>query len=162
MKNAMLTQFDLHQQLYNNVLDGFSDAESNRRLHGNRQMNHVKYLAGHLLDSQYGLALIAGVDVTPRWQELFAGRGQSEARDDAPYPELEDIKTEWNSLYKPVRQGLSSIAPQELNSTPPKPFDQVARSTGELWAFINHHVAYHIGQIGILRRGFGKESMQYT
>jgi hypothetical protein len=161
MKKLLLTQFDLHHRLYNNVLEDFTDEETNRRFNGDKNINHVKYLAGHLLNSQYGLALAADVPVEPKWNELFAVMGQSEAKDDISYPGIEEIKKEWNQLYSPLRNSLENLTVEELNDTPPAPFDKVANSSGELWAFINHHIAYHIGQIGILRRGFGKAPMSY-
>lgn len=157
----LLKQFDLHHRLYNNVLDEFSDEETNRRLHDNSNINHVKYLAGHLLNSQYGLAKIAGLDPEVKWNDLFAVMGQSEAKDNFLYPDIEEIKAEWNRMHDQIRKGLSQLTEGDLNQTPPEPFDQVAESVGELWTFINHHQAYHIGQIGILRRGFGKEPMSY-
>jgi len=160
-KQYLLTQFDLHHRLYNNVLQGFTDEETNQRLHNNPNMNHVKYLAGHLLNSQYALAQTAGLNVEVKWNELFAVMGQSEAKDDFPYPSIEEIKNEWNQLYEPTRNGLEKLSDDALRSTPHPPFDQVAESKGELWTFINHHIAYHMGQIGILRRGFGKEPMSY-
>lgn len=161
MKNQLLVQFDLHHRLYNNVLEGFTDEETNLRLHGNTNMNHVKYLAGHLLNSQYGLAKLAGVNPDVKWNELFAVMGESKAKDDFDYPDIEEIKAEWNRLYEPTRSGLQELTPEMFDQTPPAPFDQVADSAGELWAFINHHIAYHIGQIGILRRGFRKAPMSY-
>lgn len=161
MKKYLLIQFDLHHRLYNNVLADFSDEETNRRLHGDTNINHVKYLAGHLLNSQYGLALMAGLYPEVKWNELFAVMGQSEAKDDFPYPTIKEIKAEWKKLYHPLRNGLERLTPEALNETPPEPFDRVADTKGDLWAFINHHIAYHIGQIGILRRGFGKEPMRY-
>lgn len=161
MKKLLLDQFDLHHRLYNNVLEDFTDEETNRRLNGDKNINHVKYLAGHLLNSQYGLALAAEVPVEIKWNELFAVMGQSEAKDDISYPTIEEIKEEWNQLYKPLRDGLENLTAEDLNDTPPAPFDRVENSSGELWAFINHHIAYHIGQIGILRRGFGKSPMKY-
>lgn len=57
MKRYLFTKFDLHHRLYHNVLQGFTDEETNCRLFENTKMNHVKYLAGHLLNSQYGLSL---------------------------------------------------------------------------------------------------------
>jgi hypothetical protein len=157
----LLIQFDLHHRLYNNVLEGFSDQETNQRLHNNPQINPVKYLAGHLLNSQYGLALMAGLNPEVKWNELFAVMGQSEARDNYPYPPLEEVLMEWNQLHEPLRKMLSGLDTENLKEKPPAPFDQVAESKEELWAFINHHIAYHIGQIGILRRGFGKQPMHY-
>jgi uncharacterized damage-inducible protein DinB len=87
--------------------------------------------------------------------------GQSEARDDIKYPSIEHIKQEWNRLHDPVRKGLKQLSAEELKKTPHPPFDELAESVVELWAFINHHIAYHIGQIGILRRAFGKPPMSY-
>lgn len=161
MKNLLLVQFILHHRLFINVLDGFTDEETNRRPFGNANINHIKYLAGHLLNSQYGLAMIAGLEPEVKWNELFAVMGQSEAKDDISYPSIEEIKEEWNRLFRPVQEGLGSLDTEELVSAPPAPFDQVAESVGELWSFINHHVAYHIGQIGILRKVFGKGPMSY-
>ncbi len=161
MNEVLLAQFDLHHRLYNNVLKGFTDEETNQRLYDDLRINHVKYLAGHLLHSQYGLALIAGVEFEQKWSGLFDVMGKSEAKDNFSYPNIEKIKTEWNGLYEPTRDGLKKLTFKMLNKTPPAPFDQVAETAGELWAFINHHIAYHIGQIGILRRGFGKEPMRY-
>lgn len=159
--NPLITQYDLHQRLYNNVLDGFTESESNRRIDGYPQVNHVKYLAGHMLNSQYGLALIAGLSPEIKWNDLFAVMGQSEARDDINYPHIDEIRSEWNKLYQPVRERLIALDENRLADAPPEPFDAVSESKGQLWAFINHHQAYHIGQIGILRRAFGKDPMSY-
>lgn len=159
--NPLIIQYDLHHRLFNNVLDGFTDEESNQRLDGYPEISHVKYLAGHLLNSQYGIAAIAGLTPEVKWNELFAVMGQSEASDDAPYPTIEEIKSEWNQMYEPARIGLLKLGQEQLNQKPPAPFDRVSESLGQLWAFISHHQAYHIGQIGILRRAFGKDPMSY-
>lgn len=159
--NLLLIQFDLHHRLYNNVLEDFSDDETNRRPVGLSRVNHVKYLAGHLLNSQYGIAQLAGIDFEVKWNDLFAVMGQSEAKDDFPYPHIDEIKAEWNGMHKRLHAGLHTLSSEDLNKTPTAPFDRVADSVGQLWAFINHHQAYHIGQIGILRRGFGKKPMSY-
>lgn len=154
----LLEQFDLHHKLFNNVLDGFSDEETNQRPYGNFKMNHVKYLAGHILDSQYGLAAIAGVEVEPKWPTLFAAANQSSAKDDILYPHIQEILAEWNLLYSGIRQGLSDLTRENLRRKSPLPFFE---TVGNMWAFLNHHQAYHIGQISILRRAFGKEAMRY-
>lgn len=161
MSQLVLTQFDLHQRLFNNVLSGFTDTETNHRPYGDGNVNHVKYLAGHLLNSQYGLSIIAGIKPEVKWNDLFAVMGQSEAKDDFNYPSIKEIIDEWNALYEPTRKGLSKLTSNKLAEIPPPPFDKVAKSKGELWAFINHHQAYHIGQISILRKAFGKQAMSY-
>jgi hypothetical protein len=164
----ILSQFDLHNILYNNVLAGFTDEETNRRLYGDTKLNHIKYLAGHLLNSQYGFGFLAGVRLDVKWDEMFAAMGRSEARDDITYPAIEEIKAEWNSIYEPSRSALTQLTVEEISKTPPKPVDKVFENSpvfdntiAGFLTFLNHHQAYHIGQIGILRRGFGKEPMSY-
>lgn len=168
MKNFLLAQIDLHHKLYNNVLDGFTDAESNARLHEDVHINHVKYLAGHLLHTQYGLALLAGFRIEPKWSELFAPAGQSTARDDIAYPDLDTIIAEWNAMHPGLRQAFSVLPSEALNATAPEPLGSTfagdtihGNTVGGVWAFLNHHQAYHIGQIGLLRRGLGKPPMRY-
>ncbi len=70
--------------------------------------------------------------------------GQTEAKDNFQYPDVEKIKNEWNRIHNPIRDGLEELSIEELNNKPPAPFDRVANSAGELWAFINHHQTYHI------------------
>lgn len=160
--NPLLIQFDLHQRLFNNVLQGLSDEETNLRLKGFPQTNHVKYLAGHLLNAQYGLAKIAGLKPEFKWNELFAVMGNSAAKDNFPYPNIEEIIAEWNGLYKPIREGLKKLTMEQINSKPPEPFDTASDSVGQFWTFISHHQAYHIGQIGILRKALGKQPLSYN
>ncbi|HEX5552073.1 MAG TPA: DinB family protein [Chitinophagaceae bacterium] len=162
-KKHLLAQYKVHCRWFSNALDGFSDEEANRRINPN--MNHAKYLAGHLLNAQYGFAMIAGITVERKWDELFAGRGQSKARDHFPYPTIDEILTEWNMLYPVVMDGLEALSEevlqQEFSASPVAGYGVLDSTIGDLWAFLNLHQAYHIGQIGIVRRGFGKEPMKY-
>ena len=107
------------------------------------------------------MGVVAGLNPEVKWSKLFDVMGQSKAKDDFSYPDIEEIKKEWNGMHEDIRSGLAKLSPEVLNDKPPAPFDQVSNSLGKLWAFINHHQAYHIGQIGILRRGFGKGPMRY-
>lgn len=161
MKELLLSQYNLHHRLYNNVLDGLTDEETNRRLHGDKSMNHIKYLAGHLLNAQYRIGLVAGIECKVKWNDLFAAARQSSAKDDIDYPTIAAIKAEWNAIYQPIQAGLVTVTAERLQTKPPKPLNKFWPSLGEQWAFLNHHQAYHIGQIGILRRGFGKAPMSY-
>ncbi len=168
IKKPLLPLFKFHHCLYNNVLDGFTDEETNQRLHENRKINHVKYLAGHLLNSQYGFGFLSGVRFPVKWNELFAPMNHSEAKDDIRYPSIDEIREEWNAIYEPTWEALNRLSMDDLNTIPPKPADKVFENSpvfentvAGFMTFLNHHQAYHIGQIGILRRGFGKEPMNY-
>ncbi|HET8573595.1 MAG TPA: hypothetical protein VFL76_06965 [Edaphocola sp.] len=77
-KQQLLAQYDMHCRWFKNALKGFTDEEADRRL--NSQMNHVKYIAGHLFNLQYAFMLIAGVKIERKCDELFAGRGKQKQR----------------------------------------------------------------------------------
>ena len=169
MKKSLIIQFDFNHRLFNNALESFTDEETNQRLYGDTRINHVKYIAGHLLNSQYAFALLAKIPMEWKWNDLFAGVGQTIARDDISYPSIQQITDEWNKIYKPVRNGLESLSDTELNRTAPDPMDKIfenseniPNSVAGVWSFLNSHQAYHIGQIGILRRGFGKDPMNFS
>ncbi|WP_344979186.1 DinB family protein [Compostibacter hankyongensis] len=162
-KKQLLAQYVLHCRWFVNVLEGFTDEETNERI--NADMNHVKYLAGHLLNAQYAFAQIAGITVTRKWDELFAGQGKSKARDNFPYPSIDEIKATWDQLYPVVKSALEKMPEEalqkELPASPVAGHGILDSTVGDLWAFLNLHQAYHIGQIGILRRGFKKDPMKY-
>jgi hypothetical protein len=165
-KKVLLDQFDLHNLLYNNVIADISDAESNKCVAD--PMNGVKWLAGHLLWAQHNLANIAGVKLDLPWRDHFhTKQGGSPEDFNAPkseLPTLQQVKDKWNEFALLIRTGLENLPDEALNTVievkhPIAPFDNTLAG---LWAFINHHQAYTIGQIGILRRGLGKEAMKYS
>ena len=164
-KKQLIAQYDLHNVLFNNVIADISDEESNQCILAS--MNNVKWLAGHLLWAQRNLVRISGADVIIPWMEHFLQKNASTPEEiNAPegeFPTLEQIKNKWNEINLPIRAGLENLPEEALNKVttsnhPILPFDD---SVAVLWAFIKHHQAYTIGQIGILRRGMGKDAMKY-
>ena len=161
-KTQLLKQFDLLDRWFKNSLANLSDEETNQRI--SPGMNHIKYIAGHLFHTNYVFTQFAGVKVEPKWNDLFSGQGKTKALDDYPYPHISEIIAEWDVLFPMVRNGLANLPEEILNKEVPSPiaqsgiFDSTIR---DLWTFLNFHQAYHIGQIGILRKGLGKETMKY-
>ena len=165
-KKVLLAQYDLHNLLYNNVIADISEEEANKRVAD--PMNNIKWLAGHLLWAQGNLANIGGTKVSMQWRDHFHTKEGGTPEDfNAPkseLPTLEQIKNRWNEDAPVIRKGLENLPDAALDSViqiphPILPFDNTLAG---LWAFLNHHQAYTIGQIGILRRGLGKEAMKYS
>lgn len=164
-KNQLLAQYDLHDVLFNNVLDNISDEEANRCIA--EPLNSIKWLAGHLLWAQRNLVRISGAQVDIPWTGHFLTlQGSTEQERQMPkgdFPTLEQIRDKWNEVTTLVRAGLANLSEEALDSVieakhPIAPFDNTLAG---LWAFINDHQSYHIGQIGILRRALGKQAMEY-
>jgi uncharacterized damage-inducible protein DinB len=164
-KKQLLAQYDLHDVLFNNVIQGVNDEESNKTIAD--PLNSIKWLAGHLLWANANLANIGGAQIAVKWRDHFYTK-QGGTPDDFNAPEselptLDEIKNKWNEDSPLIRAGLENLPEEALNSVvefkhPIHPFDNTLAG---LWAFINDHQSYHIGQIGILRRALGKEAMQY-
>ncbi|MGN6639166.1 MAG: hypothetical protein ACTHJ8_09665, partial [Mucilaginibacter sp.] len=90
-KKQLLAQYDLHDVLFNNVIAGISDEESNRTI--NDPMNSVKWLAGHLLWANANLANIGGVNVEVKWRDHFHTKQGGSAVDfNAPKSELPTLE----------------------------------------------------------------------
>ncbi|CAN5510073.1 hypothetical protein BH09BAC6_BH09BAC6_09870 [soil metagenome] len=165
-KKTLLGQYELHNILFNNVIADISDEEANKTVAD--PMNSVKFLAGHLLWAQGNLGRIGGAQLVIPWTGYFAtGPGATEEEKNAPkegLPTLEQIKDKWNELTPAIRSGLENLPEEALNSVVGfgHPIAAYDNTLAGLWAFLNHHQAYTIGQIGILRRGLGKEAMKYS
>jgi hypothetical protein len=110
---------------------------------------------------------MGGTQVVIPWVDHFmSGQGATDEDRNAPkseMPTLEAVKNKWNETSPAIRSGLENLPEEALNSIidrphPILPFDNTLAG---LWVFINHNPAYTIGQIGILRRGFGKAAMKY-
>lgn len=129
-------------------------------------MNSIKWLSGHLLSSQNYLANIGQSKVEIPWQDHFAS-GPGAAKADGPaseMPTLAQIKAKWNEIHPTIKAGLEGLPEEALATTidSKHPIFQFDNTLGGLWAFINHHAAYTIGQLGLLRRGYNKEAMKYS
>jgi len=165
-KKVLLAQYDLHNLLYNNVIADISDEEANKSVAD--PMNSIKWLAGHLLWANAFLANIGGAKIEVKWRDHFHTKEGGSPEDfNAPkseLPTLEQIKNKWNEDGPVIRKGLENLPDAALDTViemqhPILPFDNTLAG---LWAFVNHHQAYTIGQIGILRRGLGKDAMKYS
>jgi len=157
-KNQLLIQYDLHNTLFNNVLVDISEEESNVRIVPS--INNIKWLAGHLVWGQSGLARMGNVPMDIVWLDHYNTQIASPPGAEIKVPSLQEIKDAWNKLAGPIRDALEELTDEALNA--PIEFPLPAFRTQEgLWTFVNHHQAYTIGQIGILRRALGKEAMKY-
>jgi hypothetical protein len=157
-KDQLLAQYDLHNTLFNNVIADINDDEADVRLAPG--ISNVKWLAGHLVWGQRGLARMGNVPMDIEWIGHFDSQADKKPGTEVKVPSMEEIKQAWNHLAPLVRKGLEGLSADALNE--PFEFPLPAFRTQEgFWAFINHHQAYTIGQIGILRRALGKDAMKY-
>ncbi len=155
---SLKAQFDLHTRLYSNALEGLTDAEANRS--NSEHVNHMKWVAGHLLNTRVDLlSKLTGKEPDTTYGEQF-GRGKPLSATDT-YPPLEEITSKWKATAASIGEGIANI-PEEALAAKTEIQTPIADDTFRgLLSFLISHEAYHIGQLGLLRKLAGKEAMSY-
>ncbi len=155
---ALKAQFDLHTRLFNNVLDGITDAHANDRK--SDDINHIKWVAGHLLNTRLtSINKIAGGQPDDSYAAQF-GRGVA-LDANAVYPPITEITDKWKAASGAISEGITQIPEDVLNAPSPAKAPIADDSIRGLLSFLVSHEAYHIGQLSLLRKLVGKEAMSY-
>jgi uncharacterized damage-inducible protein DinB len=155
---ALKAQLDLHNRLFNNVLDGITEEESSTR--SNEHINHIKWIAGHMLATRMGsMSRMAGLEPNTSYGTLFARGVKPDPN--APYPSLEEIMSKWNSRGAAISEGIAALPEQALSSKSGADVPISDDTLQGLIAFLVSHEAYHIGQLSLLRKMAGKEAMSF-
>ncbi len=157
--SALKAQFDLQTRLYNNALDGITDAEAQNR--NSDHVNHMKWIAGHLLNTRVDLlSRLTGGEPDTTYGAQF-GRGV--ALDvNANYPPMEEITSRWKAAATKISEGFTQLPEEVLGAKAPVQAPVADDTFRGLLAFLVSHEAYHIGQLGLLRKMAGKEAMSYN
>ncbi|MBX2870703.1 MAG: DinB family protein [Saprospiraceae bacterium] len=156
---SVIDQFHLQTRLFENVVQDFREEHLHERLNG--ITNHVAWIVGHLVSGRYLAAYVLGVPAREPYPELFAkGKGLDEH---TTYPSLAELTKDWPDISEKLLARLETLSERELNAEAPvpSPMTPTNQSLRGFITFISHHEAYHIGQLGILRRYFDLEAMGY-
>lgn len=154
--SPIITQFQLQTRLFNNCLEGFNK-EYNKQ--PNATTNHAAWLAGHILFARTNMANLLGMNLPNPYDKLYANFKPLETG--ATYPEVPDVTKNWDELSNKFLAKLDGLTEDVLNSASPI---QLPVSDGTMrgtLAFFAHHEAYHIGQLGLVRRYHGYDGMKY-
>jgi len=155
---SLKAQFDLHTRLFNNVTEGITDADAHAR--NSEDINHIKWVAGHLLNTRMtSIAKVAGLQPDDAYSAQF-GRGVS-LDPGADYPPIGEITAKWKETAAAISEGINNIPEEVLAAKSPAQAPIADDSIRGLLSFLLSHEAYHIGQLGILRKLAGKEAMSY-
>ncbi len=156
---SLKAQFDLQTRLFNNVTDGIGEQEAHLR--NSEQINHIKWIAGHMLNTRLsGISKVVGLQSDDTYAAQF-GRGKS-LDPQAQYPSMEEITARWQATAPAIGAALSNVPEEVLSAKSPVPAPIADDTIRGLLSFLISHEAYHIGQLGILRKLAGKEAMAYN
>jgi len=149
---------ELNTRLFLNVLEGVDDDSAAGWL--NDQTKNMLILACHLLDARYYLANYLGAQAVCPFQELF---DQAEGFEDmVEVLALEDLRTAWLEVSQLLADHLPALEESFLRSESSQAFAIDDDTVLNGMAFLLEHRAYHLGQLGFLRKSLGLGGMQYS
>jgi uncharacterized damage-inducible protein DinB len=144
---------EIQKKLFLNVIDNISEEDSERR--PNKETNHIKWISGHLIASRYMMLSFLGVNLEFPYNEQFSGKKKIDEIND--FPTLDQLKEGWEELNSKLQEAIQNADESTLSAD--APFG--GKTIRDLLIFLTHHEAYHIGQISILRKVLGYDSMKY-
>ncbi len=150
-------QFDLHTNLFNNCLNGLSQEDAWVR--PNDDTNPIIWMAGHLVGTRMQQSRVGGFEPDPQFDSFFGHDQQLDMS--KTYPSLQHIKEAWNEISPKISAGFWNMTEEALAGPAPMQLPVADDTLGGFYAFIMHHEAYHIGQMGILRKYVSNKAMSY-
>jgi hypothetical protein len=114
--------------------------------------NCLNWVAGHIVANRNFVLGLLGEQ--PIWSDAQAERykrGSAPITDGSGAQRLEEILADFRTAQERIHAGLGRLKDEDLSR---RKGDKVL---GESLHFLQFHEAYHIGQIGLLRRMAGKE-----
>ena len=122
------------------------------------QGNSIMWIVGHITQTRAGLLSLLGERASTGWGELF--RRGAQRQDPSAYPEPQAIKAMGIDLTNRLREKLSTITEQEL-AAPINPAVKLPNvyTVGDALAFFAFHEAYHVGQLGYVKKALGYASI---
>ena len=122
--------------------------------------NHPAFLALHLLDARCFLLGLLGVPASHGFEEV--GRDATRLEDIPDYPDSAEILGAWKRVSENLPSALENAGMERLAAAAPHEFPVSDASVLGAVAFLVQHEAYHLGQLGLIRRAAGMAPLSYA
>lgn len=152
---AFMDLYDLHSQLFLNVIAGISDKDANNRL--NTKANHPSWLAGSLVHERYDMANVLGTKIQSTHNDLF--NNHKGIQDGVVYPVLNEYRKDWERITPVLKELLLNVNEEKLEQV--FEMEGMKFSVFDMVTMLIHREPYCIGQIALYRRLLGYEPMKY-
>lgn len=149
---------DLNTRLFLNALDGIDEKMARQR--PNESTNHVAFLACHLVDARHYLARALGLErESPFKGILEEAKGIDDVKE---FPTLDEIRSAWENVSSELSSQVAKLEAADLEKPAAYEFPiQGGSTTLGCLTFLIQHDTYHLGQVALLRRFLGLDSMSY-
>ena len=151
-------QLELNERLLLNAIRDFPQDQWLRRLEDTA--NHAAFLALHLLDARCFMLRLLGIAVSHGFEEV--GEDATRLEDIPEFPPPMAVAESWRRVNSDVGSALEEMDPEVLESRAPHEFPVDDSTVFGAIAFLAQHEAYHLGQLGIIRRAVGLAPLSYS
>lgn len=151
----LVTIFDANDSLITRALDGMSDDELRRR--PSDRSNSMFWLLGHVVHTRGSLLRVLGENYRTGWGDVFR-RGASEL-ERQQYPALSAIEQVRKDVIGRIRVRLAVVGDDQLSKPAPASPTPHVETVRDLVAFLAMHEAYHVGQLGFIRKLMGHSAI---
>jgi uncharacterized damage-inducible protein DinB len=121
------------------------------------QGNSIMWIVGHITQTRAGMLSLLGERASTGWGELF--RRGAQRQDPSAYPDPQAIKAKGIELTQQLREKLASITEGELAAPVTAVKLPNVSTVGDALAFFAFHEAYHVGQLGYVKKALGYASI---
>jgi len=150
-------QFRFSHGVFQQNVDGFTHAETLEQ--PKPAGNCMNWIGGHIVGARNGvLRLLDRPTVLSEEEVSLYGRGSAPITDAGMALDWGRILAAMNESQVSLVDAMGSISAERLATPLPadrNPFD--LDSVGEMLGTFAFHEAYHVGQLGVLRRVYGKK-----
>jgi hypothetical protein len=151
----VLGLMDIVDNLYARALHELTADELSRA--PTEHSNPMVWMAGHLAQTRVQLGRLLGLDLEVPWPTLFK-RG-SPPPDIAQYPSLDDIRAVWKRAGAALRSRLRELEDGALCEGLQIKIPSTDGTLRGAIVFALFHEAYHVGQMGYVRKTLGREAI---
>lgn len=148
----------LNSRLLRNSLADVEEVAARRRPADG--VNSMAFIAVHLVDARHYLVRHLGGDAGPS----FGGRfdDATSIDDVGEMPSLVEILEAWDAVSSALEERTTRLSEAELLAASPSPaWPSGDQTVAGGFLFLLQHEAYHIGQLGLLRRLLGLGPLDY-
>ncbi|MFN7914900.1 MAG: DinB family protein [Vicinamibacterales bacterium] len=146
--------FKINNSMVTRGLEGLSDEDAWYQMEG--KANPIAWMLGHLTETRAQLLGMLGTSWDPGWGGRFK-RG-SERMDRSAYPTVAEIGAKFAETHAAMQAAFAVLTAERLASPSPVSFAG-AQTVADLLAFFAFHEAYHLGQVGFIRKNLGHSSL---
>lgn len=153
LNKPLVTQYEQQTHFFTKALEGIKEDDRQKTL--TDDTNHLAWLAGHIVSCRFMLAQMMGLQVSEPYPTLFANLKGIDLK--VGYPPLQSLQKDWPAISEKLTQKLGELSDEALLGKAP----MGDGSLMDIVVFFAHHEAYHIGQLGFLRKCLGYQRMNH-